>query len=193
MPLVYWTICLLISFPALFFLWIHTASLRSGNQDALIILGYKCDGNTIHPLLLERLQTALRLIRLHHYKKIIVTGGKVGTSSKTEAEIMRDFLIDRGIPSRNIVLESEARDTIENLANCKRIFEQEALRDCLIVSNSFHIRRIQFIARAVGLKPAFYAERSPGSLLKQWNQTFKEARFFYFTYQALKQRKHLIK
>lgn len=53
----------------LYFTWIHTAPLHKGGTDAMIILGFKCDDDRIHPLLLDRLVTSLELLKTYDYKK----------------------------------------------------------------------------------------------------------------------------
>jgi vancomycin permeability regulator SanA len=184
------TICLivLLVFLLLFFIWIHTASLQYKGEEAIVILGYKCDGNEIHPFLLERLKMALKLIGSHPFCKIIVLGGAVGSSSKTESEIMRDYLVRNGIQYDRIVMDTESMNTVENLINCKEILEFEKIQACLMISNSFHIRRIHFIAKTVGLKTSFYANRSFRSLISQGIRTLHEIKAFNTTYWYLRKK-----
>ncbi len=179
---------LLVSLLILFIIWIHTAPLEQhGGEEAIVILGYRCDNNEIHPLLLDRLNTALTLIHLNSYRSIIVSGGNVSqASSITEAEIMKDYLIQNGIHRDKVLMEKESRDTIENLVNCKRIMERENIRSFLMISNSFHIRRITMIAQALGLEPAFYASRNIWSITRQFTRTLNEMKLFMFTYRKLK-------
>ncbi|MCZ8511595.1 YdcF family protein [Paenibacillus filicis] len=80
----------------LFMLWIHTAPLRKEGADVMIVLGFQCDNDRIHPLLEERLLVALELYRSHPFEKIILTGGAV-SSARSEAVIMKDYLVRNGV------------------------------------------------------------------------------------------------
>ncbi|CAM4382970.1 YdcF family protein [Paenibacillus alkaliterrae] len=173
---------------AIFFIWIHTAPRNCHGSDALIILGYKVEGDHMNYFLEERLSAALELLRDHRFEKVIVTGGIVGASSRSEAEIMKDFLLRHGVEPDRILLEMESKDTIDNLVNCKKIMDREKLRTCLIISNSFHLRRIKLIADTVGVSPGYYARRSFHSLLKQGVRTYNELRTFIITIRLLKQK-----
>lgn len=180
------TVLILLLLPLFFFIWIHTAPLKQRNTDVLLILGYKCVENQIHPLLEERLKVAIDLLQSFPYKKVIVTGGKV-VSNTSEAEIMRDYLTDNGILKDRIILEMEAKDTIENILNCKKIIKNYGLTTCTVVSNSFHLRRIGYIADSLKFPTDFYCNRDITTIMKQLKLTLSEARIFFFTFLALKQ------
>lgn len=169
----------------LFFVWIHTAPIQKKGADVMIILGFQCDGDHIHPLLLERLATALELLRTYDYKKIILTGGPV-TSAQSEAIIMKDYLVRHAVDEDRIVLEQNAMDTIQNMINCRSIMEQLHLKTCAVISNSFHIRRVQYIAHFLGFPSYYYANRSFRALLGQWYRTLYECKTFNTTYKLLK-------
>jgi uncharacterized SAM-binding protein YcdF (DUF218 family) len=180
------TVLFLLLIPLFFFIWIHTSPLKRRNTDVLVILGYKCVENKIHPLLEERLRVAIELLQSFPYKKVIVTGGKV-VSNTSEAEIMRNYLIDNGISKERIILETEARDTIENILNCKKIIKSYGLNTCTVISNSFHLRRIMYIADSLKLSADFYCRRDMSTSMNQLRPTLSEARIFFFTFRALKQ------
>lgn len=169
----------------LFFFWIHTAYLQPSDADILIILGYRSKNNQIHPLLLERLETALQLLRGNRINHIIVTGGAVG-SSISEAVLMRDYLVSKGTDPDRIEMDTHSKDTIENLQNCQAMIHEKGLHTCIIVSNSFHIRRIGMIADSIGLPARFYADRQWHTILRQGVRTINELRAFIITLRMLK-------
>ncbi len=162
----------------IFFSWMHGARIEEKPRDALIILGYRSEQGRLSPLLIERLETGLRLIRNHAFTHIIVSGGAVG-SDKSEAWIMKRYLIARGVDADRIVMEDASRNTVENLIYCKRIMDELRASTCLIVSNSFHIRRVRFIAGTLGMIALVYAERNARSILgEQFKSTFSEIRYY---------------
>ncbi|MDF2722841.1 MAG: hypothetical protein K0Q59_2516 [Paenibacillus sp.] len=162
--------------PLAYFLWMHTARLRVHDADALIVLGYRCDDNEIHPLLKERLDTTLRLFRSYKFQYILLSGGAV-KSSRTEAEIMRDYLLSQGVPEKRMILESRSQYTVHNIVNCKIVMQELGMTTCVLVSNSFHIRRMNYIMKALQIPAVLYAERNWLTLIpKQWKLTFREIR-----------------
>jgi uncharacterized SAM-binding protein YcdF (DUF218 family) len=127
---------------------------------------------------------AIDLLNSFQFKKVIVSGGKV-SSSVSEADLMKEYLIQNGIEEQRILLDHESRDTIENIANCKQIMLKNSLETCIIISNSFHIRRIQCIARSLSLCASFYCCRKLSSILMQVIRTANELRTFVITQKLL--------
>jgi uncharacterized SAM-binding protein YcdF (DUF218 family) len=171
---------LLLAVPVLFFGWMHASRLQERDADALIILGYRCDNGRIHPLLKDRLDTAIRLLAKHRYRRVILSGGAV-VSSRSEAEIMRDYLVSRAIPEERLLLEQKSRNTVHNIVNCKILMNEHGVETCLLVSNSFHIRRMKYIMSDLGISASFYASRDFMQLVRQWRITFQEIRAFRLT------------
>lgn len=170
----------LVGTPLLFFCWMHASLMRVTDADALIVLGYRCDGDRIHPLLQERLDTVLNLWRKHHYQYIIVSGGAV-TSTRTEADIMKEYLVQHRVKERCILVENQSQNTVDNLIYCKRIMDGYGLQTCSIISNSFHIRRMRYIAKQLNIPAYFYARRSIRVIVKQWKPSWLEIRAFRIT------------
>ncbi|MEH7011047.1 YdcF family protein [Neobacillus niacini] len=179
-----------LAFPILFFIWMHSVKLEKKEADAIIVLGYKCEENRIHPLLEERLDTAIDLFKNNLYHYIILTGGAVA-SKNSEAEIMFDYLIQHSIPEKNILLETASQNTVFNVINCKGIMNDYKLNTCLVVSNSFHIRRIRYITNALNIPASFYAKRNINTISKQSKMTFKEILAFRATLPWLEKTKNM--
>jgi vancomycin permeability regulator SanA len=170
---------IILAFPVLFFTWMHSVRMEKKDADAIIVLGYKCEEDRIHPFLKERLDTVIELFNNNHCHYIILTGWAVASKS-TEAEIMFDYLVQLNFPEKNILLETASQNTVFNIINCKEIMKDYKLNTCLVVSNSFHIRRIRYITNALNLQASFYAKRNFNTLVKQSKMTFKEI----FAFQA---------
>nr|MBC9203962.1 YdcF family protein [Paenibacillus sp. PL91] len=174
-------ILFVLCIPLVFVCWMHTASLRRGRADALIVLGYRSDDGSIHPLLKERLDTAIKLFRQYDYFYMMLSGGAVG-SDRSEAELMRDYLVKQGIAEERLILEMKSRNTVQNVVNCRQLLRQHGLSTCLLVSNSFHIRRMKYIMKKLGIPAIFYAKRDIRSILTlQVRLTFLEIRAFRLT------------
>ncbi|RDW15349.1 YdcF family protein [Oceanobacillus chungangensis] len=164
----------------LFNIWIHTFFIKKKDADVLIILGYVCKDDKIQPFLEERLQEGIQLMKKYAFKKIIVTGGKV-ISTVPEANLMKDYLVKHGVKGNMIILDPAAMTTIDNIVNCKSIMKDHQLKSSLIISNSFHLRRINYIAKMLDFKTDFYCSRKPSAILKQGIRTLNEFRVFFST------------
>ncbi|BBH19782.1 hypothetical protein Back11_11270 [Paenibacillus baekrokdamisoli] len=116
--------------------------------DAAIVLGASLWSDEPSPGLRERLDYALNLYKQGKVQHFIVTGGLDHNGSKlTEAEGMRNYLVEKGIPVRNIVLENDARSTYENLLFSKPLAKKNGWNHLIIVTNDYHSARSAEIAR----------------------------------------------
>ena len=166
--------------PVVFFVWMHSARLDPQDADALIVLGYRCDQDRIHPLLQERIDTAITLWKKYRFRYMIVSGGAVA-SSISEAEIMKRYLVSRGVEPSRILLENCSRNTVQNIVNCRILMREHGLNSCLLVSNSFHIRRMKYIMDQLQISASFYADRRLPNIMRQWGITFQEIKAFRLT------------
>lgn len=116
--------------------------------DAIIILGHRLEpGCKPSADLTRRIDTAVE-----HWKEtgapiIMPCGGITPGHDKTEAEVMRDMLIERGVPAEIIHLEDRSRITIENIMNAKALLGDG--KNVALVSSDYHVERaLQDCARA---------------------------------------------
>ncbi|QHZ51228.1 YdcF family protein [Paenibacillus larvae] len=125
--------------------------------DTGIVLGAKLETNQASPGLAERLDQAIRLYNQRKFKHLIVSGGldKEGDSQITEAEGMRNYLVQKGIPEQAITMEKQAKNTYENLVFSKRIMEQKGWTSCIIITREYHGARAMDIADFIALSPAY--------------------------------------
>ena len=159
--------------------------------DFLVVLGNKCMGSRVPPILSERLDKAIQLYnRFEHKPKIIVSGAKSSESSyETEAEMMRKYLIDRDIPESAIIKEDESINTVQNLEysaiKIHQAWQKKMRPRVIIVTSDYHIPRTKWHAKKLGLDVQF-AAASTVSMLK-WPAMFREftAIVWYHRYSLL--------
>ena len=82
---------------------------------------------------------------------IIPTGGGLPGDVTTEGLAGYTYLRDRGVPEDAILPEVDADNTYEALSAAAVILEQRGLRRAVLVSDPYHNRRLEGIAREVGL------------------------------------------
>lgn len=117
-------------------------------QAAVIVLGGGTsndeDNKPIQPNIatIERLYVAVKLTKEHSsFSPIILSAGDtLQHSGITGAEVMAYAAETMGCQAK-IILESRARNTAENLKYCSEIVKKLGIKNVIIVTNNFHIRR----------------------------------------------------
>src|SRR6516225_9564766 len=75
----------------------------------------------------DRVLHAARLYKAGKVKRILVTAGNIPwlSSVKPEADLIRELLMEWGVPSEAIELASQSRNTYENALEIKDIWQRE--------------------------------------------------------------------
>ena len=139
---------------------------RRRDFDYVIIHGAGLlNGGRISKLLSQRLDKAIDIYRKDPTPPILIpSGGKGSDEVISEAEAMKQYLIEKGIPADMIIKEDRSATTFENLTNSKAIIDaREGRKYTVLVTSNYHVyralrycRRIGLMATGVGSKVAFY-------------------------------------
>lgn len=140
--------------------------------DYLIILGAQVRGGGPSRVLKYRLDTACAYMKLHPDTKCIVSGAKGKNEAASEAAVMRQYLMNRGISGSRILPEEKARNTAENIKYSISMIEERQAVIC-IVTNNFHMFRALGIAGKQGIRADGLA--APSTLLYLPNNMLREA------------------
>lgn len=127
--------------------------------DAIIVLGAGFYGDTLSIVLKARLDTALLLHRRYPAALLVLSGGKGAGENRTEASLMREYLLRRGVPDNLLLLEPEAMDTVQNFANSKRLLDARfgaGLYRGAFITSEFHLYRSRRLAARAGFSTACY-------------------------------------
>ena len=132
------------------------------SADCVIVLGARVwpDGRVSNALG-YRLDEALEAYRKGLVGKIITTGARGGDEPIAEAIASRDYLMARGVPEEDILMDAESYDTVQNLQNAKRIMQENGLKDALLCTSDYHITRAIWIAGEVGVTAYPLPTQSP--------------------------------
>lgn len=102
----------------LFYSWVYRLLPRRRQYDYIIIHGAGLDGPRPTPLLAGRIDKALELWKKQHqHGKFVVSGGQGADEIVSEAQAMRDYLLEKGVPAAAILMEDKSTTTWENLKN----------------------------------------------------------------------------
>jgi uncharacterized SAM-binding protein YcdF (DUF218 family) len=142
----------------LYFIITHFDGTPKGDSplqaDVGIVLGATLWNNEPSPGLRERLDHGLELYRSGVFKSFIVTGGLDDNGATlTEAEGMRNYLIEQGVPADDIVMDSLSRSTYGNLVNSEQLMNNNGWGSAVIITHSYHGSRAANIAAKLGFKP----------------------------------------
>ena len=125
------------------------------NFDYIIIHGAGLlDGDRVPRLLGNRIDKAIDVYRKDDTPtKIIPSGGQGYDESISEAEAMKRYLIEKGIPEEDIILEDKSTTTLENIKFSMNIIEQDNHgEDVALVTSNYHVYRALRYARKCNLK-----------------------------------------
>jgi uncharacterized SAM-binding protein YcdF (DUF218 family) len=118
--------------------------------EAIVVLGAAQYDGRPTPVLQARLDEALAAYRAGVAPLIVVTGGRQEGDRFTEAESSRNYLVDRGVPERVILLENEGHSSWESMQGAGRLLEERGVERILVVSDGFHLFRLKLMARHLG-------------------------------------------
>jgi uncharacterized SAM-binding protein YcdF (DUF218 family) len=107
----------------------------------------------------DRFIQAIRLYKLGHIKKIIITGGSGNPwrQEYKEADFVKEQLIEMGIPPNDIISENQSRNTFENAVNTKRVLDSLKMKEVsLLITSSMHMKRSQKAFYKAGIKTVAY-------------------------------------
>lgn len=118
------------------------------NYDAILVLGAGLKNGKPSPVLKDRLDTAYEAYIKGASSKIIVSGDH-GRKYYDEVNVMKDYLISKGVPSDNIFMDHAGFSTYDTIYRAKEIFLCDKV---LIITQKFHIFRSLYIAKKLDLE-----------------------------------------
>ena len=126
-----------------------TSSSQVPKADAIIVLGaYVYPNGAVSLMLNDRLTQAHELYKLEKADKIIVSGDH-GSKNYDEVNAMKKFLIDKGVPEKNVFMDHAGFSTYESMYRARDIFQATRV---IIVTQEYHLMRAVFVARELGLE-----------------------------------------
>ncbi len=122
---------------------------RAGDNDAIIVLGAQVyESGDLSPQLELRMEAALAEYRRHPVP-VIVCGAQGKNEPCTEAEAMRGWLLEHGVPADRVAAETQSTDTRKNLANAASLLPA-GVKNVTVVTSDYHLPRALALARDLG-------------------------------------------
>ena len=128
---------------------IKDEDVKLENIDCLLVLGAGIINNERPTLMLkDRLDKSIELYKKGLAKKIIMSGDH-GKKNHDEVGIMKNYAIERGVPSEDIFMDHAGFCTYDSIYRAKEIF---GVKRTVIVTQKYHLYRSIFIANKLGIE-----------------------------------------
>ena len=159
----------------------NQSSVPNSNIDVIMVLGSGLIQGQASPTLAARLDSAAQLALQQPHAVIVVSGGLDHAETKTEADVMAQYLTTHyPIATTRILKERQSTSTALNLANSAQLLAQRGIdknATIAIVTSDFHTLRAAAIAKKQGYQHVITVN-APTPLATRYNAWLRE----YFAY-----------
>ena len=88
-----------------------------------------------------RAEKAINLYKQNFAKNIIFSGAAADPSSPSNAKVMYDLAVKKGVPQSAIKLDETSENTRQNSENVAKILKENGWTNAILVSENYHLRR----------------------------------------------------
>lgn len=150
--------------------------------DAIVVLGAAQYNGRPSPVLQARLDHALDLYDRGLATRLIFTGGTGVGDTVSEAEVSRRYALSHGVPASAIMTERDGLSSAQSVRAAAALMQSAGLESALIVSDSYHMMRLELLARRSHIvpyrAPAANAPIDAASRSKRWEYVLRESVLF---------------
>lgn len=146
----------------------ETAAGEQGAECILILgCGVREDGSP-SLMLRDRLDAGIALYEAGAAKKLLMSGDH-GRKDYDEVNTMKDYAMERGVPSEDIFMDHAGFSTYDSMYRARDIFCAQKI---LVVSQPYHLPRALYVAEKLGLEAYGVAAED----VRYGGQTYRELR-----------------
>ena len=129
--------------------------------DAILVLGAAQYNGRPSPVLKARLDHGIDLYHKGLAKTMVFTGGVGAGDTVSEGEVARRYALKQNVPASAILVERHGLTSAESVAAAAALMRAKGLRTALVVSDSYHMLRLELLARRAGIRPFRAPAASP--------------------------------
>lgn len=148
---------------------IKTREEAEEKMDCILVLGAGIFGNKPSHMLEDRLLESIALYEKGLAPKIIMSGDH-SKKDYDEVNLMKQFAIERGVPSEDIFMDHAGFSSYESLYRAKEIF---GVKKIIIVTQKYHLYRSLYIANQLGLE-SYGVKANPREYARQVYRELRE-------------------
>jgi len=131
------------------------------HADAILVLGAAQYNGRPSPVLKARLDHAIALYEAGWAPRVIFTGGVGEGDTLSEGEVARRYAMENGVPDSVILVDRQGVTSAESVDAAGLLMNANGLHSALLVSDSYHMLRLELLARRAGIRP--YRAPAPAS------------------------------
>lgn len=108
-----------------------------------VVLGNRInDDGTMSEIMRKRLEAAIKVNRIFSPERIVLSGGIANKRvSKSEAQMMCDYLVEQGVSSNILVLEDKSLTTKQNAEFSVPVAAELGATELLLLTSAEHVSR----------------------------------------------------
>ena len=154
--------------------------------DCILILGCGVrDDGTPSNMLHDRLERGIELYKTGVAPKILMSGDH-GRVEYDEVNTMKQYAIDKGVPSEDIFMDHAGFNTYDSMYRARDVF---SVKSMIVVTQEYHLYRALYIAHSLGLE-AYGVNADLHDYVGQWTRDIREVAarvkdFFVVMYKPL--------
>lgn len=149
--------------------------------DAVVILGSRLIHGKVPPLLRARLDRAVEIYQETEPKPLMIpSGGQGADETRSEGEAMAEYLLQAGIPEADVLAETRAANTEQNLRLGREVQLRAGRKGPLVaVTNDYHVLRSALLSRKLDLEAEVQGARTasyyrPSAFLREFVAVLSE-------------------
>jgi uncharacterized SAM-binding protein YcdF (DUF218 family) len=139
--------------------------------DAILVLGAAQYNGRPSPVLKARLDHAIDLYDQGWAPRVIFTGGVGAGDTLSEGEVARRYAIENGVPDSVILVDRQGATSAASVDAAGVLMNANGLHSALLVSDSYHMLRLELLARRAGIRP--YRAPTPASPIDLDRATYR--------------------
>ncbi len=112
-----------------------------------MVLGAKADPGRPSAFLAARLDLAVELYEKGTIRAVLVSGDNLAGSNH-ETTVMRDYLVDKGVPADKVVQDPAGYDTYDSCVRARDVF---GVTEMIILTQLYHLERAITICTDIGV------------------------------------------
>lgn len=149
--------------------------------DCILVLGcgIHADGSPSR-MLADRLSRSVELYELQAAPKLLMSGDH-GSVEYNEVATMREYALERGVPSEDIFMDHAGFSTYDSMYRAKEVFGADKI---IIVTQDYHLYRAIYIAQELGMEAYGVAAqdiRYSGQTMRDMREILARVKDFFFT------------
>ncbi len=131
------------------------------SYDCAIVCGCRVKPDGVpSDTLKARVEKGVKLWKEKRVKYLIMSGAAVH-SDYVEAEAMKRYAMELGVPGEYILEEKQAVSTYHNLLYSCRMMVNCNFQDCVVVTSGWHLRKADHYTRSKGVNYVMAAAENP--------------------------------